>query len=218
MKLIKQSHEILSIMAGEQTVMLDGHELSDDYKTALWIERIARTCYKSEKSDSETGRLVKSLIKRGHDAMLEFVDMTVRFVTNRGVTHELVRHRMASFAQESTRYVKYNGDMEFIEPVWIGGECDKGYMRFIGSCQDAELYYNRLIMESGWTPEQAREVLPNAVATTVVMKANLREWRHVFRLRALGTTGRPHPQMKALMMPLLEECKRRVPCVFWDLV
>lgn len=216
MKLIKQSHEVMSIMAGEHTVLLDGHHLSDDYKVALWLERIARTCYRSEQKDAKTGRLVKSLIKSGHDAMLEFVDMTVKFVTNRGVTHEFVRHRMASYAQESTRYVKYDGDMEFIEPVWYG-ENPAADSMFYGSCEDNEWRYQECL-RAGWEAEQAREVLPNAIATTIVVKANLREWRHIFRLRALGTTGRPHPQMKALMMPLLEECQRRVPCVFEDLV
>ena len=213
MKIIEQYHEILH---------LDGIDR---------IERAARTCYKSEDkiTDGSAAKMVRQLIKRGHHAMLEHGSATVRFVTNRGVTHELVRHRMASFGQESTRYVSYGGkETEFIRPVWCDAQTIENLLNghgggttaeefFLLSCLDSEAYYRRLLSDFGWRPEQAREVLPNSLKTEIVVTANYREWMWIFQLRAIGTTGRPHPQMQALMAPLLEEFKSRVPAVFDDL-
>lgn len=198
MKIIEQSHEILH---------MDGLDL---------IERAGRTCYKSEENTTENSapRFVRMLIRRGHEAMLEHGGAAVKFITNRGVTHELVRHRVASFGQESTRYVNYGGkEMEFIRPVWAGGTgCGPWYeaMRY------AEIAYQDLL-DLGWRPEQAREVLPNSLKTEIVVTANYREWRRIFKLRALGTTGKPHPQMQALMLPVLEEFKAKLPALFGDL-
>lgn len=134
MHLIDQSHEILA------------------YDGLVLIERAGRTCYKSEDKISEESapKFVRQLIKRGHEAMLEHGGATVRFVTNRGVTHELVRHRVAAFAQESTRYVKYDGGMEFIKPVWFDAiaVAEKQYpaeIIFVKACKDAEEYYLSLI-------------------------------------------------------------------------
>lgn len=219
MKIIEQSHEILH---------MDGLDL---------IERAGRTCYKSEEKigcltegcdysygaqacrncgSSSAHRFAQMLIKRGHEAMIEHGSATVKFITNRGVTHELVRHRVASFGQESTRYVNYGGkEMEFIQPVWLlYGE--DGFGPWFDSMVEAELTYGTLI-DIGWRPEQAREVLPNSLKTEIVVTANYREWRHIFKLRALGTTGKPHPQMQALMLPVLEEFKDKLPALFGDL-
>lgn len=127
---------------------------------------------------------------------------TVRFITNRGVTHELVRHRPCSFAQESTRYVNYNGqDMEFIEPVWL--EVDKSWSieEFFYACGYAEKRYSNLI-KLGWKPEQAREVLPNSLKTEIVVQATLAQWKHIFTLRCHKAA---HPQIRALMQPLEKE-------------
>ena len=211
MKIIEQSHEILH---------LDGIDR---------IEIAARTCYKSEDKITEGSaeKMVRRLIKSGHHAMLEHGGATIRFVTNRGVTHELVRHRPPSFGQESSRYVNYGGrEMQFIRPVWCSWEDLDSYLEatdstnpahiFAHSCDESETDYNSLL-ERGWHPEQAREVLPNALATSIVMTANYREIRHILNLRAIGTTGRPHPQMQALMLPLLQELKSKVPGVFDDL-
>lgn len=199
MKLIHQTHEIL--------------EISKDIPQM--IEKAGRTCYKTENKITSTsaGKFVKMLCDKGHDAMIEFGDMTVRFITNRGVTHELVRHRLCSFAQESTRYVRYDGNMEFIWPVWID-EKHQSYREFIDALELAEARYCRLL-QLGWRPEQAREVLPNALKTEIVTKANVREWRHIFKLRH---SKYAHPQMRALMGPLLAEVKQIVPVVFDDLI
>ena len=226
MKIIEQSHEILT----------------DISELLLNIEVAARTCYKSEDKIGctledigqhcrmpgkyncmDTGcykhsshKLIKALIKRGHHAMIEFNDIIVRFVTNRGVTHELVRHRLFSFAQESTRYVNYKGGMEFIKPVW----CSNGIMKddpldhaeelFIDNCVYSEEYY-QLLLSQDWRPEQAREVLPNSLKTEIVVKGNIREWRHCLTLR---TSKKAHPQIRALMLPLLEEFKDNIPLLF----
>ena len=203
MKIIEQSHEILHI---------------DDLAR---IEIAGRTCYKSEDKITENSadRFVKMLIKRGHEAMIEHGGATVKFITNRGVTHELVRHRLCAFGQESTRYVNYGGkEMEFIKPVWCpeGNTNDIPLGLWMIGMKQAEENYNELI-EAGWRPEYAREVLPNSLKTEIVVTANFREWRHIFKLRAIGTTGKPHPQMQALMIPVLDEFATLRPALFEDL-
>jgi len=212
MKIIEQSHEVL------------------EFPTLKMIEKAGRTCYKSENKITQGSALkfVKMLRDRGHHAMIEFGDIVVRFVTNRGVTHELVRHRLCSFAQESTRYVRYDGGMEFIRPVW----CDekwtgvtwsgmtkryKSYtnaeMTWADACLRSEIAYINLITD-GWRPEQAREILPNSLKTEIVVKANIREWRHLLTLR---TSKAAHPQIRVLMLPLLDELKEKIPIVFDDI-
>lgn len=207
MKILTQSHEIID--------HIDGTEILKK------IERIARLCYKSEDKITEDSHLgmVKGLLARGHEAMLEHVSISVKFITNRGVTHELVRHRLASFAQESTRYVNYGkSDMEFIEPVFTHCKFDEEVDEvWIETMREAELCYV-LMIEAGFPPQDARSVLPNSVKTEIVVTANLREWRHILALRAVGTTGKPHPQMQALMIPLLQEFKANIPVIFDDLI
>ena len=195
----------------------------DGQKILEKIEKVARTCYKSEGKIQEgsAAKMVASLIKSGHEAMLEHVSVTVKFVVDRGISHELVRHRLASFAQESTRYCNYSKDdfgseITFIIPEYLdyksaGWNTWKETMK---ACKDS---YFKLI-DIGLTPQEARAVLPNSLKTEVVMTANLREWRHFFKLRALGTTGKPHPQMLEVTVPLLEDFKQMIPVVFDDLV
>jgi len=128
---------------------------------------------------------------------------SVRFITDRGVTHELVRHRTASFAQESTRYVKYHaGDMEFIHPVFQWGHIEN-YI-FIKAMESAEKAY-KLLIESKALPQEARTVLPNSLKTEIVVTANIEEWIHIMKLR---TAKSAHPQIRALMIPLLQEFKQ----------
>jgi thymidylate synthase (FAD) len=161
-------------------------------------------------------KFIKMLRDKKHHAMIEFGDIIVRFITNRGVTHELVRHRLCSFAQESTRYVKYDGQMEFIRPVWIPSNITddmRAYHTWYFACQTAEERYRQLLKDN-WRPEQAREVLPNSLKTEIVVKANIREWRHIFQLR---TSKKAHPQMRALMLPLLKELQTCLPVVFDDI-
>ena len=148
--------------------------------------------------------------------MIEFGSIIVKFITNRGVTHELVRHRLCSFAQESTRYVNYGGsEIQFIKPVWFEAAEDMWCkMRWHEAMEAAESYYNALV-RNGWRPEQAREVLPNSLKTEIVVQANIREWRHILKLRSAPTA---HPQMRALMDPLLAELRRKLPVVFDDIL
>lgn len=198
MKLIKQSFEVHPI----------------NFEEALKsIERTARTCYKSFDKITEDSHkdFIKRLIERGHEAMLEFADLTVTFVTNRGISHELVRHRLASFAQESTRYVNYRlSGIHFILPEWWEDSTDEQTRIFYEQLKSAEKAYMDLIAE-GWSPQQAREVLPNALRTKIVVKANFREWRHILKLRTDKTA---HPQMKALMSDLASYLKQECPIVF----
>lgn len=195
----------------------------DGQKILEKIEKVARTCYKSEGKIQEdsAAKMVASLIKSGHEAMLEHASVTVKFVVDRGISHELVRHRLASFAQESTRYCNYSKDdfgseITFIIPEYLdyksaGWNTWKETMK---ACEDS--YFK--LLDIGLTPQEARAVLPNSLKTEVVMTANLREWRHFFKLRALGTTGKPHPQMLEVTVPLLEDFKQMIPVVFDDLV
>lgn len=184
------------------------------------LELIARTCYKSEDkiTDGSAEKMVRALIKRGHEAMLEHFSFSVKFTVDRGVSHELVRHRLASFAQESTRYCNYGheGEITVIKPPFFA-EGSKEYNTWEWGCQKCEDAYMALL-DLGRSPQEARAVLPNSLKTEVVITANLREWRHFFKLRALGVTGKPHPQMVEVALPLLEECKRLIPVVFDDLV
>ena len=191
------------------------------------IEAAGRTCYKSEDKITEGSaeKFVKMIIKRGHYSVIEHVYMSVRFICDRGVTHEIVRHRLAAYSQESTRYCNYKGGVTFIIPPWIdlpegeffdAGELFSGYcseyewFRFM---QNAEAVYIHLLAD-GWSPQQARSVLPNSLKTEIIMTANLREWMHVFKLR---TSKAAHPQMRELMIPLLEEMKTLVPVIFDDI-
>jgi thymidylate synthase (FAD) len=212
MKLIKPSYEILTPINGDEIL-----------KT---IEKVARTCYKSEDKITEDSAktLIKSLISRGHEAMIEFFDIIVKFICDRGVSHELVRHRIASFAQESTRYVNYSngkfgGHLTFIIPEWLEdvkpGEYSNAFTGLTWSIamEQAEKNYLKLI-EEGWQPQQARLVLPNSLKTEINVKMNLREWRHFFKLR---TALAAHPQMRELTCPLLDELKSKIPIIFDDI-
>jgi thymidylate synthase (FAD) len=179
------------------------------------IEQAGRTCYKSEdKITVESAeKFVQSIIKRGHESVIEHAWASVRFITNRGVTHELVRHRLCSFSQESTRYVDYQDEMEFIKPVWWNGSDVQKQHIWKTAMLDAENYY-RSLRFLGWRPEQAREVLPNSLKTEIVVSANVREWRHIFKLR---TSKAAHPQMRALMLDCLEGFKKEIPIIFDDI-
>lgn len=195
----------------------------DGQKVLQKIEATARTCYKSEGKIQEgsAAKLVAGLIKSGHEAMLEHASVTVKFVVDRGISHELVRHRLASFAQESTRYCNYSKDdfgseITFIIPDYLEYKSE-GWNIWKESMKQAEDAYFKML-DFGLSPQQARAVLPNSLKTEVVMTANLREWRHFFKLRALGTTGKPHPQMLEVAVPLLEDMKNLIPVVFDDLV
>ena len=190
-----------------------------------FLEKIARKCYKSEDKISEDGesakRLISSLIKSKHEAMLEHMSLSVLFICDRGVSHEIVRHRMASFAQESTRYCNYSkgkfgGEVTFIRPYNMPDDSIE-FGIWESAMLIAENSYIELIKD-GISPQMARSVLPNSLKTELVMTANLREWRHFLNLRAAGSTGAPHPQMLELTVPLLIELQHTIPVVFDDII
>ena len=216
MKVLRPSYEIL-------TPISDG-----GIKELQHIERIARVCYKSEDKISPDGesakRLVAHLIDRGHEAMLEHGIISVLFICDRGVSHEIVRHRMASYAQESTRYCNYGKDkfgreITFIQPSYLNfaEEPDSipfsRYLSWSALCQMCEKTYFAML-ESGSSPQEARAVLPNSLKTEIVMTANYREWRHFFKLRCDKAA---HPQMRELTIPLLKELDKKLPVIFEDI-
>lgn len=193
------------------------------------IETIGRVCYKSEENITEDSfeKFVRNLIDRGHEAMVEHSGFTVRFIVDRGVSHELVRHRIASFAQESTRYCNYSKDkhgneITVIEPFFFNIDgvrvqvenWSERYGAWRHSCEEAEKSYIRILNDGG-TPQEARSVLPNSTKTEVMMTANFREWRAFFKLRVVKGA---HPQMREVTIPLLRYLKEVCPIIFDDIV
>ena len=202
MKIINAEYRILTPITGDEL---------------KFIEYISRTCYNSFSRMSEYSSeiFVKGLIDRGHEAMLEHSSLSVKFICDRGVSHELVRHRLASFAQESTRYIKY-GELTFIKPCYLQEDTPE-YNNWKAAMEEAEKHYYSL-MGYGVIPQEARAVLPNSLKTTLIMTANYREWRHFFKLRAARATGAAHPQMEELTIPLLQELRGMIPVIFDDIV
>lgn len=221
MRIIKSSYEILTPISSEGQTELKH------------IEKIGRVCYKSEDKISEDGesakKFVSMLINSGHEAMIEHSSLSVKFIVDRGVSHELVRHRIASFAQESTRYVNYAKDKFGSECNFIdlrpGIELDNKMknmtadeMAFVlkewhEAMEDAEKHYMKMI-ELGATPQIARSVLPNSTKTEITITANYREWRNFFKLRVPHNV---HPQMREVTVPLLKELKEKLPVIFDDI-
>lgn len=176
------------------------------------IELCGRVCYKSEDkiTADSAERFVRNIIKSGHESVLEHAKVTVRVICDRGVSHEIVRHRLASYSQESTRYVCYKGDMAFIKPSFTDVS---HYQAWLLSVRDAEEKYH-LMIDRGAKPEEARSVLPNSLKTELVMTMNLREWRHFFKMRL---SKRAHPQMREVASLIYTELRRLIPVVFDDL-
>lgn len=209
MRIIKPSYEIMTPIHRE-----------DVLKT---IELAGRTCYKSEDKITEdsASKFVTMLINRGHLAMIEHYNITVKFICDRGVSHEIVRHRIASYAQESTRYCNYSNDkfgneITVIEPCFFNFESCKDsekYVTWEKSMEESEKRYFQLI-NLGATPQEARSVLPNSLKTEIVVTMNLREWRHFFTLR---TASVAHPQMREIAIPLLNDLKRILPEIYGDI-
>lgn len=210
MKIVEPKYEILTDIS------------KDGIKELQRIERVARVCYKSEDKITPDGesakKLVSFLVKQGHEAMLEHSQLSVLFTCDRGVANELVRHRIASFAQESTRYCnyakdKFGGEIQVIMPTFIKNADEPVRTYWIESMYAVEKLYMKLL-ERGFRPEQARCVLPMCLKTEIVVTANLREWRNIFKLR---TPVAAHPQMRELMCPLLKELQKKIPVIFDDI-
>lgn len=203
MKIIKPSVEIVAM---------------PDYPEALRIiESAARTCYKSEDKigPGSAEKLIRHCIKRGHESVLEHVGFTLKIVCDRGVMAELTRHRIGvAFSVESTRYVRYDGEMEFVEPWWWEDtDTLNAQIYFRASCVGAEEHYNGIIGH-GLPPQAARAVLPMALATTISITANIREWRHIFKLRCDKAA---HPDMVRVMTMARDIARGYLPVFFEDL-
>lgn len=221
MNKIKASYEILTLIS------------ESGIKELQHIEKIGRVCYKSEDYITEDGesarKFVAMLIRNGHEAMIEHSFLSVKFTVDRGVSHELVRHRIASFAQESTRYCNYAKDKFGAECAFIdlepgimldnkmkkmsGEEIALVMAEWTSAMEDAERHYMRLL-ELGATPQIARAVLPNSTKTEITVSANYREWRNFFKLRVPADV---HPQMREVTIPLLKELKGMIPVIFDDI-
>ena len=191
-------------------------------ETLHHLERAIRTAYKSEDkggTEESASKVIRTCMAGNHESVLEHLSITVRFIVDRGVSHELVRHRLASFTQESTRYCdyskeKFGNELTFIHPCFW----DEGTAGF-SVWRDAMSYAERTYLDmiaNGAKPQQARSVLPNSLKTEVVMTANLREWRHVLKLRG-AASQHAHPQMREVMIPLLLNFQAEVPIVFDDI-
>lgn len=208
MKIIKPSVRVMSPLDGMDVLRR--------------IEMAGRLCYKSEAKITEDSALafVRNIIDRGHTSVLEHVSVTVRFICDRGVSHEIVRHRLASYSQESTRYCNYSAD-KFGREITVILPCffDTGmgtasnsfvYDEWKRACERAEEAYFKLL-EMGATPQQARTVLPNSLKTEMVMTADMLEWRHFLKLR---TARDAHPQMREVAIPLLKIFREKIPVIF----
>lgn len=205
MKIIEPSVEILTPIDSEAILKM--------------LEAVGRTCYKSEDKIQEGSaeKFISNIVKRGHEAVIEHYNITVKFICDRGVTHEIVRHRLASYCQESTRYCnyandKFNGEITVIKPMFLEVGTD-GWELWHDACAMAEKVYFDLL-DFGCTPQEARAVLPNSLKTELVMTANIREFRHFFNLRCSKAA---HPQMREVANMLLREFKERIPVLFDDI-
>jgi len=238
MKVIEPSFEIIEGLTYQQMLQI--------------VEGAYRICYASEpKGDAE--EFIRSKMKLQHLTPIEHILITVDFTMNRGVTHELVRHRVATFSQQSTRYCNYGKDKfgkeitvtnpPFFNPLENTKDIALPYPAFYKentswhlidsgfadvytlnkfdvwyiACLYSEWAYMTLL-KMGATPQEARSVLPNSLAAKIRISANLREWRLILNQRAIGITGKPHPEMLASMLPVLERFKKDYPVFFEDLI
>lgn len=183
------------------------------------VEIFGRVCYKSEENITPESAVpfIRRILKSGHESVIEHEKLSVRIICDRGVTHEIVRHRIASYSQESTRYCNYSknkfgNELTFIKPCFWA-EDSVAYSLWKKQMQSTETCYLALI-EAGATPEQARSILPNSLKTEIIVTMNLREWRHFFQLR---TSKRAHPQMREIAIPLLQQMQELLPPVFEDI-
>ena len=205
MRIIEPSHQFL--------------EDFDGVAMAKSVERMGRICYKSEGNITEDSyrKFLQNLIARGHESVIEHAKVSVLVICDRGVSHEIVRHRIASYSQESTRYCNYSQDkfgneLTFIRPCfWT--EDSPAFAIWKASMEAVERDYFRLL-ELGATPQEARSVLPNSLKTEIVVTMDLREWRHFFKLR---TSAAAHPQMRQTAAALLRDFKARIPVIFDDI-
>lgn len=204
MKIVNQSIEVLTKTPYEDAVRL--------------VEEAGRTCYKSESKGTVEGaeKFIKGIIKRGHESVIEHFTITVRVITDRGTTHQIVRHRLASYSQESTRYCNYSKDKFGNEITVIKPSFDEdslNYKNWKSCCEDSEIAYLHLLGD-GATPEQARAVLPTCLKTELVMTMNAREWRHFLKMRLDKAAQK---EIRDLAQMILDQFKERYPVFFEDM-
>lgn len=205
MKIIPPSFEIMDNINGQDMIRK--------------IEQFGRVCYKSESniSDSSAEGFIRNIIKNGHESVIEHEKISVKIICDRGVSHELVRHRIASYSQESTRYCNYYKDkfgkeLTLIKPVFWDEDSEE-FGIWLNAMKNIEKAYFSLI-EAGAKPQEARSILPNSLKTEIIVTMNLREWRHFFKLR---TSERAHPQMREITCPLLKTFQQLIPIIFEDI-
>ena len=205
MKIIKPSVEFITPLNGKAVMER--------------LEQCGRVCYKSENSIAEGSaeKFLKGIISRGHESVLEHCTITVKFICDRGVSHEIVRHRIAAYCQESTRYCNYSKDkfgreITVIEPCYLDDTSDK-WRTWERACAMAEKHYFSLL-DMGCTPQEARAVLPNSLKTELVMTADIREWRHFLKLRCSAAA---HPQIREVATQLLDALYQEMPVLFGDI-
>ena len=185
------------------------------------VEAGGRTCYLSEAVEGDTpAKFIQRAIKRGHESILEHATISLRFICDRGISHELVRHRLASYSQESTRYCNYSNwkfgnEITVIEPCFWE-ENSPEYQIWKRACEFSETMYMDLLDEEA-TPQQARSVLPNSLKTEIVVTMNIRNWRHFFQMRYFGVAGTPHPQMVEVAKMAFDLLYSHYPVFFEDL-
>lgn len=205
MKIIKPYFEILDKINSDEMIKK--------------IELIGRVCYKSEDriSNDSARQFLKNILASGHESVIEHEKISVRVICDRGVTHEIVRHRIASYSQESTRYCnyyqdKFGSELTLIKPLFWDESSDE-YKVWYESMQSIENAYNSMIA-MGVKPQEARSILPNSLKTEIIVSMNLREWRHFFKLR---TSTKAHPQMREVACAMLDEFKKLMPVIFDDI-
>lgn len=204
MRIIEPSFEVMPV---------NGEEILKN------IERAGRTCYKSEdKITADSARkFVAGIVKSGHESVIEHEKITVRIICDRGVTHEIVRHRIASYSQESTRYCNYSADkfgneLTFIRPFYWNDDPEKMGVWMKAMARIEQVYMQ--LIQMGATPQEARAILPNSLKTEIVVTMNIREWRHFFKVRCSPAA---HPQMREVAIPILKKFQEIIPVVFDDI-
>jgi thymidylate synthase (FAD) len=205
MRIIEPSFEFMDIINGEQILAN--------------IEKMGRVCYKTEDKITETSsrEFIKKILKSGHESVIEHEKISVRIICDRGVSHEIVRHRIASYSQESTRYCnytknKFGNELTLIRPFFWNDDLEK-FGIWKETMQNIENNYH-LLISLGAKAEEARSILPNSLKTEIIVTMNLREWRHFFLLR---TSPKAHPQMREIAVSMLRKFKELVPIIFDDL-
>ena len=197
-------------------------ELVDDFDAAAImkkIERAGRVCYKSEGNikDDSAEKFIRGIIKRGHESVIEHAAVSFKIICDRGVTHELVRHRIASYSQESSRFCdysagKFGGELTFIKPCFWQDD-DANFKIWLASMEVAEKNYLAL-RAGGARPEEARSILPNSLKTEIFVTMNLRELRHFLKLR---TAKAAHPQMREVALKIYKILAEKLPAIFDDI-